>query len=102
MCVTRRPCCQDTLGQYLLCGCVGAQALQSDFLLSHGLGPTRLLCPRDSPGKNWSGLPCPPPEDLPLPGIEPVASALQADPLPPSHWGSQYCTNICTKTCAKI
>ena len=27
----------------------------------------------------WSGLPCPPPEDLPDTGIEPVSSALQAD-----------------------
>ena len=29
----------------------------------------------------WSGLPSPPPEDLPDPGIEPVSPALQADPL---------------------
>ena len=34
-----------------------------------------------------SGLPCPPPEDLPYPGTDPtfpVAPALQADFLPPS------------------
>ena len=37
----------------------------------------------DSPGKNyWSGLPCPPPGDLPNPGIEPMSPALQADSLP--------------------
>ena len=30
----------------------------------------------------WSGLPCPPPEDLPNPGMEPASSALQADSLP--------------------
>ena len=30
----------------------------------------------------WSGLPCPPPGNLPDPGIEPRASALQADSLP--------------------
>ena len=29
----------------------------------------------------WSGLPLPPPEDLPDPGIEPESPALQADPL---------------------
>ena len=29
-----------------------------------------------------SGLPCPPPGDLPDPGIEPVSPALQADSLP--------------------
>ena len=31
--------------------------------------PARLLCPLDSP-EYWSGLPCPPPEDLLDPGIE--------------------------------
>ena len=40
----------------------------------------------------WSWLPCPPPGDLPNPGIEPIASpvssALQADSLPLSHLGS--------------
>ena len=30
----------------------------------------------------WSGLPCPPPGDLPNPEIEPVSPALQADSLP--------------------
>ena len=30
----------------------------------------------------WSGLPSPPPEDLPDPGIEPGSPALQADSLP--------------------
>ena len=30
----------------------------------------------------WSGLPCPSPEDLPNPGIEPRSPALQADALP--------------------
>ena len=29
----------------------------------------------------WSGLPCPPPGDLPKPGIEPRSPALQADSL---------------------
>ena len=30
----------------------------------------------------WGGLPCPPPGDLPSPGIEPGSLALQADSLP--------------------
>ena len=30
----------------------------------------------------WSGLPFPPPGDLPDPGIEPGSPALQADALP--------------------
>ena len=33
----------------------------------------------------WSGLPCPPPGDLPNPGIKPRSPALQADSLPLSH-----------------
>ena len=39
----------------------------------------------------WSGLPFPPPRDLPDPGIKPelhVSSALQADSSPLSHQGS--------------
>ena len=43
----------------------------------------RLLCPWGfSKQKYWSGLPCPPPGDLPNPGIEPRSPALQADSLP--------------------
>ena len=39
----------------------------------------------------WTGLSCPPPGDLPDPGIEPAspaAPAMQADSLPLSHLGS--------------
>ena len=39
----------------------------------------------------WSGLPFPPPADLPDPGMEPasyVSPVLQVDSLPLSHWGS--------------
>ena len=47
----------------------------------------------------WSGLPCPPPGNLPNPGIEtasPESPALQADSLPLSHWGSPYvCVCVC-------
>ena len=32
--------------------------------------------------EDWSGLLCPPPGDLPNPGIEPGSPALQADSLP--------------------
>ena len=52
-------------------------------LWPHGLQPARLLCPRGfSRQEYWSGLPCPPPGDLPNPGIEPKFPALQADSLP--------------------
>ena len=36
----------------------------------------------------WSGLPCPPPGDLPNPGVEPRSPALRADSLLLSHQGS--------------
>ena len=36
----------------------------------------------------WSGLPFPPPGDLPAPGIKPTSPASQADSLPLSHLGS--------------
>ena len=32
--------------------------------------------------EHWSGLPCSPPQDLPIPGIKPRSPALQADSLP--------------------
>ena len=34
------------------CGCVLSCPVVSDFFRPHGLQPTRLLCPRDSPGRN--------------------------------------------------
>ena len=40
----------------------------------------------------WSGLPFPPPGDLPDPGIEPISPevpVLEADSLPVSHQGMQ-------------
>ena len=38
----------------------------------------------------WSGLPFPPPGDLPDPGIEHTSPALQAASLPPSRQGSPF------------
>ena len=40
------------------------------------------LSPGFSPQEYWSELPCPPPRDLPNPGIIPRSTALQADSLP--------------------
>ena len=45
--------------------------------------PARLLCPWGFSKKEyWSGLPCPPPGDLPNPKIKPRSPTLQADSLP--------------------
>ena len=55
----------------------------SDSLRPHGLQPTRCLCPWGfSRQEYWSGLPCPPPGDLPDPEIEPNSPALQVNSLP--------------------
>ena len=55
----------------------------SDSVQHDGLYPARLLCPWGfSRQEYWSGLPCPPPGDLPNPEIKPRSSALQADSLP--------------------
>ena len=47
------------------------------------MGPARLLCPWGfSRQEYWGGLPCPPPGDLPSPGIELRYPTLQVDSLP--------------------
>ena len=54
----------------------------SDSLPPHGLQPTRLLCPWNFPRQeSWSGLPFPPPGDLPDPGSE------TGSPAPPALEG---------------
>ena len=58
-------------------------SLLPDSLQSYGLYPARPLCPWGlSRQEYWSGLPCPPPEDPPNPGMEPRSPTLQADSLP--------------------
>ena len=62
--------------------CVLCCSVVSDSLGLHGLQPTRLLCPWGfSSQEYWSGLPCPPPGELPCPGIEPRSPAFQEDSL---------------------
>ena len=41
----------------------------------------------DSPGKNWSGLPCSPSGHLPNPGMEPRSPALRTECLPSEPTG---------------
>ena len=41
----------------------------------------------------WSGLPCPPPGDLPNPGIEPTSPVLQVNALLLSHQGNSHGSN---------
>ena len=50
----------------------------SDSVQPHRWQPTRLPCPWDSPGKNWSGLPFPSPKGR--------AKRKYADCTPGEHW----------------
>ena len=66
---------------YYLC-CVPSHSV-IQFLAFPQTVVTRLLCLcYFSRQEYWSGLPCPPPRDLPNPGIEPRSPALQVDSLP--------------------
>ena len=59
---------------YVMLSCL----VVSDSLRPHGQQPAKILCPwwffRQ---EDWSGLPCPPPENLPNPGMEPWSPTLQ-------------------------
>ena len=57
-----------------------SRSVISDPLRPRGLYPASLLCPwRFFRQEYWSGLPCPPPGDLPNPGIKPRSPVLQVD-----------------------
>ena len=59
--------------------CMLSRSVLSDSLHSQGLWLARLLCPWDFPRQEyWSGLPFPPPGDLPHPGIKPMSPASPA------------------------
>ena len=60
----------------IVCCCLVTKSCLT-LLQPHGLKPDRLLCPWALPRQGyWSGLPFPPPGDLPNPGIEPASLAL--------------------------
>ena len=61
----------------------------SHSLRPHGLYLARFLCSWGFSRQGyWSGLPCPPPGDLPNPGIEPRSPTLQVDLYCLNHWES--------------
>ena len=65
-----------------MCCAVLSLSVMSGSLRPHGLQPARLHCPWGFSRQGYcSGLPCPPPGDLPNPGIEPRSPALQGDSL---------------------
>ena len=69
--------------------------VMSDSLQPHGLQPARFLCPREFSRQEFlSGLPCPPPGDLPNPGIKPRFPVLQADFFPSEPLGKSKNTGV--------
>ena len=76
--------------------CAGLScSVVSDCLWPHGLQPARCFCPWGfSRQEYWSGLPCPPPEDLPNPGLDPRFPALQPDSLPSEPLGKPKNTEV--------
>ena len=71
-----------------MCCAVLSHSVVPDSLRLYGLKPARLLCPWGFSRQEYcSGLPCPPPRELPNPGIKPRSSALQADSLPAEPQG---------------
>ena len=95
--------CEDTSARatqahprkVVLCGAVLSCSAVSDPLRPHGLQPARLLCPWGfSRPEYWSGLPCPPPGNLPDPGIKPRSPTLQADSLPAESPGKTKNTGV--------
>ena len=67
----------------------------SNSLRPYGLQPARVLCLWGlSRQEYWSGLPCPPPGDLPNPGIKSTSPVLQADYLPTERLGKPKNTGV--------
>ena len=77
------------------CCCCLITSVVSNSVQPPGLQPARLLGPWGfSRQEYWSGLPCPPPGDLPNPGIEPKSPALHEDSLPSELLGKPKNTGV--------
>ena len=75
--------------------CASSCSVVPNSLRLHEQQPARLLCPWGfSRQEYWSGLLCPPPGDLPDPGIEPRSPALRADSLPSEPPGKPKKTGV--------
>ena len=67
---------------FSFCCAVLSCSVMYDSLQPQGLQPTRLLCSWGFSRQDyWNGLPCPSPQDLPNPGIEPRSPTSQMDSL---------------------
>ena len=91
---------KETLNHSL---CVHVKSLQSCPTLCHSVdySPPGSCVLGFSRQEYWSGLLCPPPGDLPNPGIEPAFPSLQVDSLLLSHYSGEGNGTCCraTKPC---
>ena len=75
--------------------CVLSHSVMPNSLRLYGLQPARLLCPWGfSRQEYWSGVPCPPPRDLPNPGNKPRSPTLQVDSSPTEPPGKPKNTGV--------
>ena len=82
-----------------MCCAVLSCSVKSNSLRTHGLQPTRLLCPWGFFRQEyWYKLTCPPPGDFPNPGIEPRSPTFQADSLPSEPPGKPKNTKVGSNT----
>ena len=88
--------CNEHPYTYSFNSCICVRSVMSNSLQPYDCSPPGFSSMEFSRQEYCStGLPFPPPGDLPNPGIElvsPMSPALQADSLPLSHWGSPIYT----------
>ena len=81
--------------EHVLCYALLSGSVVSDSLQPHGREPARFLCPWGwFRQEYWSGLPCPPPGDLPNSGIKPRSPTLLADSFLPEPPGKPKNTGV--------
>ena len=78
---------------HVLC-CAQSFSCVQLFVIPQTIAHQALLSTGFSRQESWSGWPCPPPGDLPKPGIEPRSSSLQADSLPSEPPGKSGGINL--------
>ena len=78
----------------LLCVCVQSLSCVQLFVTPWTAACQASLLMRFSRQEYWSGLPCPPPGDLPNRGIEPRSPALLVDSLPSEPPGKPMNTRV--------
>ena len=79
---------------FIICAFVHVQLLQSCLIICDPVDCQAPLSMGILQQEYWSGLPCPPPGDLPDPGIKPVSPALTGgffttEPLQKPHRGKK-------------